>query len=87
MLRTEQPSGEIELQDVSDLKYEMRPSDLTNEGAATGTVFDADGKNTQLDSSFDDHHLFKNSILEDSPPPSQEQQPNRIRRVVSITKL
>ena len=49
----------------------MRPSDLTNEEgvqAAVGAIFDADGKNTQLDSSFDDHYLFKNSILEDSTP-------------------
>ena len=77
MIRTGLPSGDQE--DSSTFKFEMRPSDLLTtegdpnneagleeEGVENGAIFDADGKNTQLDSSFDDHHLFKNSILEDS---------------------
>ena len=73
MIRTGLPSGDQE--DSSTFKFEMRPSDLLTtegdpnnevEGVENGALFDADGKNIQLDSSFDDHHLFKNSILEDS---------------------
>ena len=58
------------------MKFEMRPSDLENDsdlflrGEQTPAqekecIFDAAGKNTKLDKSFDDHHLFKNSILAD----------------------
>ena len=51
------------------MKFEMRPSDLTeneriNEGGfQNAPIFDEAGKNTKVDSSFDDHHLFKNSIV------------------------